>query len=104
MNTKGTVIILCFLTLFSSTDEEELRLNYHNLSQQKSKQTARGQPAPPEPYDDVSAQDIPSQAQPKPRSQPRGRPPPPPIDDDEEQPPPLPQPRKNAQVKRHEEP
>ncbi|XP_017339752.1 SLAM family member 7 isoform X1 [Ictalurus punctatus] len=89
-------------------DEEELRLNYVNASQssgqQKSKHTARGQPAPPEPYDDVSAQEVPCQAEPKPRSQQRGRPPPPPIDDEEEHPPPLPQPRKKAQVKKREAP
>ncbi|MCI4384542.1 hypothetical protein PGIGA_G00039960 [Pangasianodon gigas] len=89
-------------------DEEEFRLNYLNTSpppgQQKSKQTARGQPAPPEPYDDVSAQEIPCQAEPRPRNQQRARPPPPPIDDEEEQPPPLPQPRKKAQVRKREGP
>ncbi|KAF4084822.1 hypothetical protein AMELA_G00110410 [Ameiurus melas] len=89
-------------------DEEEFRLNYVNSSQssgqQKSKQTARGQPAPPEPYDNVSAHNVPYQTEPKPRSQQRGRPPPPPIDDEEEHPPPLPQPRKKAQVKKREAP
>ncbi|MCJ8738779.1 hypothetical protein PDJAM_G00039780 [Pangasius djambal] len=89
-------------------DEEEYRLNYLNTApppgQQKLKQTARGQPAPPEPYDDVSAQEVPCQTETRPRNQQRARPPPPPIDDEEEQPPPLPQPRKKAQVKNREGP
>ncbi|KAK3529478.1 hypothetical protein QTP70_031723, partial [Hemibagrus guttatus] len=86
-------------------DEEEFRLNYINTNHhpQKGKQTARGQPAPPEPVDYGSAEDLsqaPGEAASRPRTQQRGRPPPPPIDDDEEQPPPLPQPRKKAQVKK----
>ncbi|XP_072513474.1 T-cell surface antigen CD2-like [Salminus brasiliensis] len=82
-------------------DEEEFRLNNLHTSphtgQQRSKHTARGQPAPPVPQEDpeVSNYEV---DEPPPKTQPRSkktpRPPPPPIDDDE--PPPLPQPRKNA--------
>ncbi|TSL04180.1 T-cell surface antigen CD2 [Bagarius yarrelli] len=91
------------------SDEEEYRLNYLNISQppQKSKQTARGQPAPPEPVDNGSSQNTvqdPCQTPPQTRNQQRARPPPPPIDEDEEQPPPLPQPRKKAQAKKREDP
>ncbi|KAM9462671.1 uncharacterized protein cd2 isoform 1-T2 [Clarias gariepinus] len=79
-------------------DEEEFRLNYLNTApsngQQKSKSTARGQPAPPEPYDNVSAHDVPCETESKPKKQHRARPPPPPEEDEEEPPPPLPQPRK----------
>ncbi|KAK3559305.1 hypothetical protein QTP86_012712 [Hemibagrus guttatus] len=41
-------------------DEEEFRLNYINTNHhpQKGKQTARGQPAPPEPVDYGSAEDL----------------------------------------------
>ncbi|KAI4886139.1 hypothetical protein NFI96_015288 [Prochilodus magdalenae] len=77
-------------------DEEELRLNFHTPPQ-RSKNTARGQPAPPVPQEDpeVSNYEVdepPPKAQSKVKNQPRIRPPPPPIDEDE-QPPPLPQPR-----------
>ncbi|KAF5895152.1 T-cell surface antigen CD2-like [Clarias magur] len=81
-------------------DEEEFRLNYLNTTpsngQKKLKTTARGQPAPPEPYDNVSAHDVPCETESKPKNQPRARPPPPPEEDEEEPPPPLPQPRKKG--------
>lgn len=94
--------------MYPFTDEEEFRLsNFHSSEtngQQKSKQTARGQPAPPEPYNDVTALEVPCEAESKPRTQQRARPPPPPIDDEEEQPPPLPQPRTNPRTKKREIP
>ncbi|KAG9262146.1 T-cell surface antigen CD2-like [Astyanax mexicanus] len=83
-------------------DEEEFKLHHFHTSphsgQQRSKNTARGQPAPPVPQEDpeVSNYEV---DEPPPKTQPRSkkspRPPPPPVDDDE-QPPPLPQPRKNG--------
>ncbi|XP_060796289.1 T-cell surface antigen CD2-like [Neoarius graeffei] len=115
----GTLVLILFIVLVTAScrackrkrkhqeDEEEFRLNYVNTGpppgQQKSKQTARGQPAPPEPYDDVSAHEVP-QAEPRPKTQQRARPPPPPIDDEEEHPPPLPQPRKKQREKKLEKP
>ncbi|GAA6077433.1 T-cell surface antigen CD2 [Tachysurus ichikawai] len=113
----GTLVLLLIIVLVTLScrsckrkekhqrDEEEFRLNYlsSSLPPQKGKQTARGQPAPPEPinngYADEESQ-APCQAVPRPRNQQRARPPPPPIDDGEEPPPPLPQPRKKAHVKK----
>ncbi|KAK2866658.1 hypothetical protein Q7C36_002714 [Tachysurus vachellii] len=113
----GTLVLLLIIVLVTLScrsckrkekhqrDEEEFRLNYLNTIQppQKGKQTARGQPAPPEPVNNGCADDesqAPCQAVPRPRNQQRARPPPPPIDDGEEPPPPLPQPRKKAHVKK----
>ncbi|XP_026861934.2 T-cell surface antigen CD2-like isoform X1 [Electrophorus electricus] len=85
-------------------DIQELRLNHLQnpppYDDQRSKQTARGQPAPPLPLDEAddyinNPAEVLLQTQTKTKGQGRGRPPPPPIDEDEE-PPPLPQPRKKA--------
>ncbi|XP_036413211.1 T-cell surface antigen CD2-like [Colossoma macropomum] len=81
-------------------DEEELRLNSFHTPPQRSKHTARGQPAPPIPQEDpeVSNYEVdepPPKAQSRAKNQQRIRPPPPPVDEDES-PPPLPQPRKKA--------
>uniref|UniRef100_A0A4W4FJU0 Ig-like domain-containing protein n=1 Tax=Electrophorus electricus TaxID=8005 RepID=A0A4W4FJU0_ELEEL len=104
----------CFQTLFYSLLKkisktvlvyiQELRLNHLQnpppYDDQRSKQTARGQPAPPLPLDEAddyinNPAEVLLQTQTKTKGQGRGRPPPPPIDEDEE-PPPLPQPRKKA--------
>ncbi|KAL7852797.1 hypothetical protein SRHO_G00185820 [Serrasalmus rhombeus] len=81
-------------------DEDELRLNNFHTPPQRSKQTARGQPAPPVPQEDpevsnYEVDDPPPKAQSRAKNQQRIRPPPPPVDEDES-PPPLPQPRKKA--------
>ncbi|KAL6481396.1 hypothetical protein MHYP_G00094760 [Metynnis hypsauchen] len=86
-------------------DEDEFRLNnFHleipNTPPQRSKNTARGQPAPPVPQEDpevsnYEVDDPPPKAQSRAKNQQRIRPPPPPVDEDET-PPPLPQPRKKA--------
>ncbi|XP_065110198.1 uncharacterized protein [Paramisgurnus dabryanus] len=92
-------------------EEEELRLRSFPSptppNQHRSKNTARGQPAPPIPQEDSSQNGPTTQTPPQTRAQPkaqvRARPPPPPQDEDEEDPPPLPQPRKKRE-KRHQEP
>ncbi|XP_005168366.1 junctional adhesion molecule A [Danio rerio] len=93
-------------------DVEEFRLTelqppYSNGTN-RSKQTARGQPAPPIPQEESmhcnpSPQSTP-QTQPQPKAQIRARPPPPPQDEDEEDPPPLPRPRNKQHRKKHQEP
>ncbi|XP_066517600.1 T-cell surface antigen CD2 [Hoplias malabaricus] len=91
-------------------DEDELRLNTFHTPPQRSKYTARGQPAPPVPQEDpevsnYEVNDPQPKTQPRTKNQPRVRPPPPPVDDDDEQPPPLPQPRKKVQnPKKHQGP
>ncbi|RXN14653.1 T-cell surface antigen CD2-like isoform X1 [Labeo rohita] len=88
-------------------DEDELRLRvFHDPASNgtaRSKNTARGQPAPPIPQVDTSPDTPPPQTQPQPKAQIRARPPPPPEDDDE-YPPPLPRPRNKQHRKRNEEP
>ncbi|XP_067298365.1 T-cell surface antigen CD2 isoform X2 [Pseudorasbora parva] len=94
-------------------DEEEFRLADltpgHNGTN-RSKQTARGQPAPPIPQEDPmpcspSPQTTPRAQTQQPKAQIRARPPPPPQDEDEEFPPPLPRPRnKQQRTKRQQEP
>ncbi|XP_077061570.1 T-lymphocyte surface antigen Ly-9 [Siphateles boraxobius] len=92
-------------------EEEELRLSGltpgHNGTS-RSKQTARGQPAPPVPQEDLlpcSPSPETPRSQNQPKAQIRARPPPPPQDEDEEYPPPLPQPRtKQHRNKRNQEP
>ncbi|XP_056114576.1 T-cell surface antigen CD2-like [Rhinichthys klamathensis goyatoka] len=90
-------------------DEEELRLEGLTPGQNgtsRSKQTARGQPAPPVPQEDsilCSPSPETPRSQTQPKAQIRARPPPPPQD--EEDPPPLPQPRnKQHRNKRSQEP
>ncbi|KAK7166787.1 hypothetical protein R3I93_006529 [Phoxinus phoxinus] len=92
-------------------DEEEFRLAEltpgHNGTS-RSKQTARGQPAPPVPQEDSMpcspSPETPPRSQTQPKAQIRARPPPPPQDD-EDDPPPLPQPRSNHhRNKRNQEP
>ncbi|XP_051744005.1 T-cell surface antigen CD2 [Ctenopharyngodon idella] len=93
-------------------DEEELRLadlTPGHTSTNRSKQTARGQPAPPIPQEDPMpcnpSPETPPRTQNQPKAQIRARPPPPPQDDDEEDPPPLPRPRnKQHRTKRNQEP
>ncbi|CAM4504776.1 unnamed protein product [Leuciscus chuanchicus] len=93
-------------------DEEEFRLADltpgHNGTS-RSKQTARGQPAPPVPQEDSMpcspTPETPPRGQTQPKAQIRARPPPPPQDEDEDDPPPLPQPRiKQHRTKRNPEP
>ncbi|XP_062866867.1 T-cell surface antigen CD2-like [Trichomycterus rosablanca] len=67
-----------------------LNLQSSSTSDHKIKQSARGQPAPPVPQDEVPGHQK-DQGCVKPQA--RSRPPPPPVDD-EEDPPPLPQPRR----------
>ncbi|XP_042602197.1 hepatocyte cell adhesion molecule-like [Cyprinus carpio] len=87
-------------------DEEELRLRVFQdeapNGTARSKHTARGQPAPPIPQEDLSPQ-TPTQTQTQPKAQTRARPPPPP-EDNEEYPPSLPRPRNKQHRKRNEEP
>lgn len=94
------------LCLWYLPDEDEFRLRpFHDedhTGTARSKQTARGQPAPPVPQEDSSPPTTPK-TQTQPKAQVRGRPPPPP-EEDEENPPPLPRPRNKQQRKRHEEP
>ncbi|XP_056319489.1 hemicentin-2 [Danio aesculapii] len=93
-------------------DAEEFRLTElqppFSNGTNRSKQTARGQPAPPIPQEESmhcnpSPQSTP-QIQPQPKAQIRARPPPPPQDEDEEDPPPLPRPRNKQHRKKHQEP
>ncbi|ROI62456.1 T-cell surface antigen CD2 [Anabarilius grahami] len=93
-------------------DEEEFRLadlTPGPTGTNRSKQTARGQPAPPIPQEDTMpcnpSPETPPRTQNQPKAQIRARPPPPPQDDDEEDPPPLPRPRnKQHRTKRNQEP
>ncbi|XP_048053895.1 T-cell surface antigen CD2 [Megalobrama amblycephala] len=93
-------------------DEEEFRLadlTPAPTGTNRSKQTARGQPAPPIPQEDPMpcnpSPETPPRTQNQPKAQIRARPPPPPQDDDEEDPPPLPRPRnKQHRTKRNQEP
>lgn len=93
-------------TFWYLPDEEELRLRVFQdeapNGTTRSKHTARGQPAPPIPQEDLSPQ-TPTQTQTQPKAQTRARPPPPP-EDNEEYPPSLPRPRNKQHHKRNEEP
>lgn len=93
------------LSFMKSSDEEELRLRTFDTSpkQQRSKVTARGQPAPPVPQEDsLPATQTPPQTQSQVKGPVRARPPPPPQDEDEEEPPPLPRPRKKREKRTQE--
>ncbi|TRY95509.1 hypothetical protein DNTS_012483 [Danionella cerebrum] len=121
----GTLLLLLICVLFICAchscrkpkrdykDEQEFRLNdLHpsiNTDTNRSKHTARGQPAPPVPevqllQSNPSPQTTPQTTQTRPKPQIRARPPPPPQDDDEEDPPPLPRPRNKQHRKKNQEP